>query len=264
MDDSVEEERSAPEVSDHVTLPVGVDDGTGTRFREVVVDEMSGIDDELVSGKKSGGNGAKGLSLVLCRCIQSIEGLVEQKKNSESLIDRQIVRRMTQADRDYLVSRIFMLGGADDAVMQGKCPRCETSREEEVFMSDLQVVRWPDDKPPGFEFELPVGYRGQDGKLHRKGWMDFPTGAIQENIATLKGALIITAMLTACIKRLGSLETVDQEIVKRFKSRDRRYLMDELKFKAPGLRQWKEVTCSECDKAFDIRVDMSSFFDSRR
>lgn len=267
MDDTLEEQATAPEVSDHVTLPVGVEDASGVRHREVIIDEMSGIDDELVSGKKAGGNGAKGLTLVLCRCIQSIEGMVEQKKNPESLIERDIVRRMTQADRDYLVSRIFMLGGSDEATMQGSCPRCGISNEEEIHMSDLPVIQWPADKPLEIPFELPIGYR-QTGRgpdvVHKTGVMRLINGVDQENLAQLGGAAIVTGLLAMCVKKLGTLENMDQEIAKRLKSRDRRYLMELLRTETPGLRQWKTVSCSGCSREMAIRVDMTSFFDSRK
>lgn len=257
------------EISDHVTLPIGLDH-EGQRYRHVVIDEMSGVDEELVSNKKkTGGNGSKAVSLVLCRCIQEIPGLLERKNNSDSLIDRELVRKMYQCDRDYLVSRIHMLAGNDETVMAGKCPRCDEVYEEDVLMSRLPVTEWPSDKAAEFEFELPVGYtvtdRGKSPVTHTKGTFKFPRGIEQEMVASIRDnpGLANSAMIASCIKGLGTVGTIDQEIAKGLKTRDRRHLMEEVKLKMPGMRQWKTHDCQGCGREFDLVVDMTAFFRGR-
>ena len=266
---SIEEyipDHSEYEISDTVRLPVGLEID-GVRYREVVIDEMCGIDDHNLSSKKVSGNGAKGVSIILSRCIQEIDGFLKRKPDSSKLCDRSIPRKLTVIDRDYLISRIYMLGGENDVVMAGKCPRCGTAWEEDAKISEMDVIEWPEDQPLEIEFELPVGITMvEDGetKTHKKGVLRFPTGREQEFVGDLGSpAMIFDAMFASCIKKLGDLTDIDQELMKRLKSRDRRFLLQFLQERLPGIRQWKIVKC-DCGREFDITADLTTFFDGRK
>ena len=253
--------------SDTVRLPVGIEID-GERIRNVVIDEMSGVDDHNLASKKAGNNGAKGTTIVLSRCIQEVEGLLPAKQNPEKLFDRSLARNMTVVDRDFLLAKIYQLGGEDEVVMAGTCPRCSTPWEEDMKLSELEVIEWSDDDPLELEFELPAGYVHVDesGKkmVHKRGLVRFATGKDQERIAEITNAAqAFDAMFAACITKLGDFDSVDQEMVRRFKSRDRRYLLQFLQMNLPGLRQWKIVKCS-CGREFDITTDLTAFFDGRR
>jgi len=256
------------DISDAVRLPVGLE-VNGTRYREVVIDEMTGVDDHNLSSKKVSTNGAKGVSMILNRCIQEVPGYLDQKRDPSKLFNRSLAQNLTVIDRDYLISRIYMLGGENDVVMAGKCPRCGDSWEEDTKLSDMEVIEWPEDKPLEIEFELPVGLTTvKDGKrvIHKKGRLRFPTGKEQERVGDLDSpASAFDAMFAACIVELGELasEDIDQTTMRNMKSRDRRYLMRHMQVSLPGLRQWKIVKC-ECGRLFDITADLTAFFDGRQ
>jgi len=269
IDDPQEDaqESSNNDVSDTVRLPVGLEID-GTRYRNVVIDEMSGIDDHNIASKKSGNNGAKAVSLILNRCIQEVEGHLKQKQNPDKMFDRSLARKLTVVDRDFLLSKIFQLGGDTEALMAGQCPRCEAVWEEEVKFADLDVVEWPEDDKMEIAFTLPAGLRVVEKgvvKVYHEGTLRFPTGKDQELAGELgdNAAVVFDAMFAACITSLGDLEEVDRESMRTLKSRDRRYLAQILQSELPGLRQWKIVKCT-CGKKFDINVDLTSFFGGRR
>lgn len=261
-------EDSAQETtSEYVELPIGIEI-EGIRYRRVVIDETTGVDEQLASNKKkTGGNGAKAMSLVLCRSIQEIEGLVERKKNPDSLIDRKYVREMFQPDRDFLFSRIQILVGNDTSALRGRCKDCGESYEEEIFLSEREVRKWPDKEPCELSFELPKGYlehkSRKDSVLHRNGILRFPRGRDQENLIPLakdNTARAMSAMFAACITKLGELNGIDQEIAAKLKSSDRRYLFGLIREKMPGLKQWEDVVCPECGRTIEALVDLSGFF----
>lgn len=255
------------ELSDTLRLPVGLDI-EGTRYRTVVIDEMSGVDDHNIASKKAGNNGAKAVTLILCRCIQEVEGHLQRKDNPEKMFDRSLARKLTIVDRDFILSRIFQLGGDTEALMAGQCPRCSSVWEEEVPFSSLPVVEWPDDEPLEIPFRLPAGLRVVEKgvvKIYKEGIVRFPTGKIQELVGDIgdNGAAAFDALFSSTIKKLGDLDSVDQDMVKSLKSRDRRYLQQHMQASLPGLRQHKQVKCS-CGCKFDITVDLAAFFDGRR
>ncbi len=253
---------------EEITLPVGIAK-EGQRYRKVVIEEMCGIDEHLISSKKAQGNGAVGMTMVICRCIQEVEGLLPKKQNTEAQFDRSLGRAMTQVDRDYIISRIQLLGGNNDVIMAGECPRCSRVWEETVLLSSLPVTSWPEDKPTYVEFELVRGVsyvdkESKEKKRAKKGKIRFPTGKDQEGAASLDTIVQqMDAMLAACIFDLEGIGTLDTETAKRLKSIDRRDLMETLRTELPGIRQWKEVKCT-CGKNFIISVDLTSFFEGRR
>lgn len=256
------------EPSEFVRLPIGIEKG-GVRYRDVVIDELSGVDEALIANKKkTGNNSAKGLTLVLARAIQSIEGLVPRKKNPDTLIDHMIPRIMYQADRDFLFSRIQLLSERDETLMRGTCPKCQTVYEEDVLISERPVKEWPEDKPCELEFELKKGYlevvKNKNPIAHKKGVIRFTKGKDQEAVAQFamdNPGQAMTAILAACITKLGTLDNIDQTIASRIKSRDRRLLFNLIRDEAPGMKMWEFKTCYECgyDKVEAI-VDVSAFF----
>jgi hypothetical protein len=260
-----DEEEFVPEET--VRLPVGISKD-GVRYREVTLEEMCGIDEHLVAKKDSQQNGALATSRVLCRCIQEVEGLLPKKPNPETQFDRSLAKALAQPDRDFLLSRIQLLGGNDWVIMAGKCPRCNAVWEENTRLSQLPVNHWPDDKPLYLEFELirgvPIMEKGKVVGQAKKGKLRFPTGADQEMAGSLSTlAEQMDGMLAACIFDLEGIGTLDSGTVKRLKSTDRQHLMEMVSRELPGLRQWKEVKC-DCGKKFAISVDLTSFFDARR
>lgn len=260
------EEQTVQEVvSDHISLPIGLE-VEGTRYRSVVIDELCGKDEELATDKKkTQGNGAVGLTLVLCRAIQEISGLVERKRNAEHMVNRDHVRNLYQADRDFILSRMLILADRDETVYTGRCS-CGEEFEESALISKVPVVVWPDGKPCGFEFTLPKGVRDEKGVVHTKGWMRFPRGVEQELVAPLareSQGRAMTAILAACVTKIGDIDQIDQDLMRSLASRDREYLMGQVKINIPGLRQWKEVECWSCGRTFDAIVDLTDFFGGR-
>lgn len=252
------------EISDRVRLPVGLE-VDGVRYRDLIIDEMTGIDDHNLASKKSGNNGAKGITVMISRCVQEVidNPNYPRKQNSEKLFDRKFARSLTIIDRDFLLAQIYLYSGEEEVIQAGVCPRCDTPYEEPVQLADLEVVEWPDESPLEIEFELPRGYVHQ-GKTHKQGALRFPTGKEQEKVGDIQNpAQVFDALFAACLVRLGDITSFDQEMMKRMKSMDRRYLMNYLQTALPGLRQWKTVRC-KCGREFEIHADLTSFFDGRR
>lgn len=252
------------EMSDHVRLPVGLE-VDGVRYREVVIDEMTGVDDHNIASKKAGNNGGKGVTVMISRCVQEVVGNPDypQKKFPEKLFDRKLARSLTIVDRDFLLAQIYMHSGEEEVIQAGVCPRCDTPWEEPAKLVDLEVVEWPDESPLEINFELPRGFR-HEGELHKEGKIRFPTGKEQEKIGEMQNsARIFDALFASCLINLGDLTSFDQEMMKRMSSKDRRYLMNYLQTALPGLRQWKTVRC-RCGREFEIHADLTSFFDGRR
>jgi hypothetical protein len=260
------QELEGQEISDHVILPVGIKKD-GQLYRELYIEQMCGIDDHNIASKARNKNGSVAVSLVLCRCIQEIPGLLARKTNSEKMFDRALARAMCVPDRDYVLSRIYMLSGQDDAIMAGECQRCERAWEEDVKLSELPIIAWNEDKPWEISFKLNRGFAVNEGGetiFHKEGNLRFPTGKDVETLGNISNmAEAVDAIVAACITKVGDLSSVDQEMVKRLTSLDRQELMTSIQNDLPGMRQWKEVRC-QCGATVEVRLDLSSFLNVRR
>jgi hypothetical protein len=82
-----------------------------------------------------------------------------------------------------------------------------------------------------FEFTLPRGYIGSDGRLHKKGRMRLATA--MDEIAPLRDprvraneAYLVIILLARVITRLGDVEVIDTGVIENLFSADLAFLQD--------------------------------------
>lgn len=262
-------EDTAPEFipEDTIRLPVGLRK-EGAVYRNLTIDELCGVDDHIVAGGKAGSNGAKAMSMVICRAVQEVPGLLRPKSDPTKMFNREFARALTELDRVFLITRIFMLSGRNASAFVGRCRHCKKVHNEKVYLSQLKVEEWPDDKPPEVKFELKNGFRAKmdSGEVvyHKEGILRFPTGKESELLGKVENEAEATdSLLAACIVRVGDYGRVDTEMVKSLKRQDREELMYSLSESLPGIKQGKWVTC-DCGIDMELRLDLISFFEGRR
>ncbi len=82
-----------------------------------------------------------------------------------------------------------------------------------------------------FEFTLPRGYIGSDGKLHKKGKMRLATaideiGPLRDPRVRANQAYLVIILLARVITQLGNLEVIDTGVIENMFSADLAYLQD--------------------------------------
>ncbi len=84
-----------------------------------------------------------------------------------------------------------------------------------------------------FDFELPVGYMDDDGRVHRLATLRKMTGHEEALLADRKlrhnGGMLVTELLASCLRQLGELKPVDRQVVSQLSSADRNYLLLQLR-----------------------------------
>lgn len=244
-----------------VTLPVGFYK-EGARYREVVVDEMCGVDEENMSEASAAKNSSVAVTRLLQRAIQEIVGHTPAKTNPMVMLPEGLIRSMTLADRDTLLIAVRSASDPDPIKLNSKCPKCEGENEDLVDPDSIEIREW-DDGEPKVEFELPRGHIDAAGKAHKLGVLRLPTGKDQEKIIPFirssqgKG---MTMMLTSLMEQLGELKVVDSTIISRLSTKDRKYLMDKIASSMPGPRLSKQVVCGHCQHEYDTPIGTAHFF----
>lgn len=250
------------ESADTITLPIGIEKD-GKRYRTVIIDEMTGLDEEILANPKHKASPGRAITNLLQRVIQEVPGLMDAKANPTKLAPKPMVINMYQADRDAILIGLRRLSFGDTITTQWKCSRCGEPNEEEVDFTELDTREWDEDEDCVLEFELPRGVVSPDGKRLKTGVLRFPTGADTERVSKMArqdpgGAT--SALLAALIKDIEGMP-VDANVTKRMASRDRQYLGELFKSELPGVQLTVDLTCPDCGSFHpEHRVDLSGFF----
>lgn len=250
--------------SEEVILPIGIRH-EGQVYRRVIMDEMTGVDEENMARKTIRNNGAKAVSVLLQRTIQEIPGLVDRKTNPNDKIDASIIRGMFVADRDFLLINLRAMSMEESLEVEVQCPNCKTMNPLSVPFTDLDFMEWeaPEENPtakPGIEIDLPRGIVDADGNVHEKVIWNFPTGKQQERLAALQRHQVQTATIAACVEVPTMEGPLDTETVKRMYSRDREHIMLVAKEWTPGLDLRIEMICDGCDWSWLSEISPANFF----
>jgi hypothetical protein len=251
-------------IYERVRLPVGIRKD-GSIFRDVFIDEMSGVDEEILSSPKFKASPVRALTTLLQRCVQEIPGLMEPKKDPFTLAPLEVLRSMYQIDRDHLVAAVRRISLGDEVITDWQCRYCKVDNEDRALLSELPVVEWPDDRATTFPFEIEKGAQVGD-KLYKKGTLKLLSGVDAEQVAASvarnpEGAG--TAFLAALIVSWedGTRPTIDS--LRKMRSSDRGKLAELVRDQMPGLRMMHDIVCASCGRLNEsVEVDASGFFAS--
>ena len=111
-----------------------------------------------------------------------------------------------------------------------------------------------------FDFELPVGYSDDDGRLHRMATLRKMTGHEEALLADRKlrrnGGKLVTELLSNCLQQLGDLKPVTHLVVSRLTSADRNYLLLELRKITFGQEMEANYVCPICGETTYVLEDL--------
>lgn len=251
---------------DLVRIPIGIEHN-GSRLTQVQIDELCGVDEEIMTTRKLALNSSKMTTELLRRVIQEVKGLppeVLDKRGRYEKMSSDVCTRMYGPDRDTLTLAICALDNPETvAHSQFTCKNqaCSNQVQDETHIREIPIRIWPEDQPASIPFLLPKGIPGPGGKeMQKAGTLMFPTAMQQEAASVAQNpAEGMNVLLRGCIKRIG-VSIVDSVVMKRMSLRDRAYLNNLLASKLPGPDLDKAWTCDACGEQNVGRVNISGFF----
>lgn len=108
----------------------------------------------------------------------------------------------------------------------------------------------------GIACVLPGGYRDRNGGVHRDVALAPMTGREEESLADRIGTtpvpVLVTALLTSCMRRLGTFQPVPMDVVRDLLVADRAFLLLKLRQLAFGDRVLAVLDCPACDRPMDV------------
>jgi hypothetical protein len=110
------------------------------------------------------------------------------------------------------------------------------------------------------EFNLPIGYTDDDGKLHRTVILRKMTGKEEAILADRKnqrnGGRLVTELLHSCLVRLGDMPKNGTSSIENMYSADRNYLLLKLRTITFGSELPARYTCPACSEALQVVEDL--------
>jgi hypothetical protein len=109
-------------------------------------------------------------------------------------------------------------------------------------------------------FSLPAGYLGEDGTLHTEAQLALLTGRDEEFLTSMPEDIClstaVTALLGRCLKRVGTIEHVDEELARDLLVCDRNYLVLKLREMTFGARVDAVLRCLACARPMDVTFSL--------
>jgi hypothetical protein len=236
-------------------LPGGILSNTGTLHKVILVRELTGVDEELLSDRRFR-NSVDQVTELLVRAIQRVEGM-------EAPIDERLVADMLIGDRDYIVLRLRQITMGDQVHQVMRCPNtaCGEKVDVEFLVSEIPVKR-VDQLQATYEFELSCPAITDDERSHR-GFLRLPTGRDQSAIADMSNvnpAAANTRLFSRIVLSLGKRETIDEELVRALSMKVRSEITAFLRDVSPGPDLTIDTQCPHCGSGIMYPFDLCDFF----
>jgi hypothetical protein len=133
--------------------------------------------------------------------------------------------------------------------------------EEEEAVLEVETPQQPARRQAGFEFELPVGYVDEDGRVHRTAVLRKMTGRDEAIMADRRnrnsGARMMSELLASCLVELGTVTGPGLTVVQKLYSADRYYLLMKLREITFGCDLSATYSCPTCKESVTLVEDIS-------
>lgn len=251
----------------NVKLPIGIEGPDGTRYRDVVIDEMCGLEEEVLASSDLRDSPSKMNTMLIRRILQEVPGLLPAKSSTTELVDENFVRDMYQADRDELVIAMLKQSLAEPTrVVRPICTNCGVAQAPVTLdLRKLVSTEWPAHEKAGFKVDLPHGAT-EGSRTYKTGWYRFPRGSDFE--AASDGCdnvqIIMSKMYAQCLTMDDPGCIFDFELARRLLKRDRDYLALKLMDVLPGTKPTSSKPCVHCHADVITVLRVTDFFDPIR
>lgn len=258
VEDAFGDARSPQET---VTLPCGLFrevaepgsmDGAGKLYRLVVLREMTGVEEDIVTDATMPGDVK--LDMLLANGISAFVSEDGERIENKAEIAKIVRRELPTVDRTYLVLRLRILSLGHLFPFEARCASCGTDASKTVDLRDLEVRPAPEPTKRLFEVTLPSG---------RKARWRIPTGVDEASLAKRIGAghdLMTRVMEMRVIEVDGQPSTY--EALRGLSTRDRGALRKNFDAQEGHLDTTVDATCAACGNKFETTIGIAgpSFF----
>ena len=239
-------------------LPGGYFAPDGSCFKEVKIRQLTGKEEEIVIGLNLQVNIPELLTQILANCIENIGPIKE--------IDPIVIQKLLICDRDYILLKLRQMTFGDMINANIHCPNdiCGKEMEIDFDLKNIEIDR----KDIGNGIFLHTlssisSYKDQSGIVHSDVEFRLPTIGDQEQIVKIYGenqSKALTLLLAKCIKRIGSITLINENLVQSLSINARREINQKMQEVSPKVDLFLNIQCPECEYKFATPFDIQNFF----
>lgn len=226
----------------------------GKDYKNIVIREVMGFDEEEVSKTHYKKNPAALLITLIWRCIAEVKG-------TDKMPEKQDIKNLPVGILDELTIAIRKLSIGNELEIRAFCPNKECKKPHESYMDLDEIERRPG-KYGGQDATLPRGTTIKGKKCTKVKLRDID-GNVQERFIKMNEAemdrfgVLNTEFLHACVVSIGGHEVSKKEI-SGLTRMDRRYLSLLLK-DAPGPSTRLDIVCEHCGEEYEHAINILDF-----
>jgi hypothetical protein len=253
------------------TLPCGYLDSEGVLHTEVLVNEITGREEDMLAGNKVPDQ--KKMSQLITACVGRIGSITERSKIAAAIPD------MLIGDRIFLLLAIRRTSLGDNYPYADQCPSCKQESLMSINLGELEVTPMPDPKKRIYDVRMP-------SKKACREWADTgelpaseaanPTGhtvrfrpvngADEERMGQVQNKEEALSKQLAIRVELINGKPPDVETMQVLSLAERMYLRDVVFDRVDGgVETTLDVTCPKCSHDYKRELDikqMGFFFPS--
>lgn len=252
------------------TLPCGFLDATGTLHSDVVVREITGREEDMLTGDKIPDK--KKISELLTRCITRLGSLTDKSAIVAA------VPELLVGDRVFLMIAIRRTALGDNYPFKDKCPDCEKESLMSINLGALEISPMPEPLKRSFDARLP-------SRAALLAWSDEGEVPAAEKLAPTGHTLRFRPANGRDEEKFSKVKNEDEALSESLKTRvelldgkpptvealqtltfsERAYIRDLFEEADGGVETTIEVSCPKCDFEYTRELDlgqMGFFFPS--
>ena len=229
-----------------VTLPTGLLDEEGKLHNSVLLNEMTGEEEDILASNRM--TAVQKTSLILENCVQAIGPF---GKENEKL--KHYIKSLSLNDRLFLLIQIRVISLGESFNFKIACPSCAKSSNQTVTLNDFKVVGLADPYRQTWSGELPRSKKKYECKIQN--------GYDEDNQKNINEDDILSSIIMTRLKKLDD-KNVTMSAVKKLPVADRNHLRAEMKDAEGSIDNKLEINCPHCKFEFESEIDIgnASFF----
>lgn len=245
-------------------LPCGLlDEITGEIHKEFEVIESTGYVEEAIAGVARKTGGANVINKLLELCVVRVGKFIREEMKPKDWY-REVVLKLSIPDQDFIAYKIRQISNDTEIESNHQCPACRAKLKYNFKVEDLPFKSYTGNEKQTVIFELPKGFKGKDGKLHKEVKMRMPNGYDREVVlplARVNESKSMTLMLARICEFTDGYPLNDIEL-KLMKTMDRKYLEKQLRELVDfGIKAEVTIECHKCGNIFDSNLSaLDNFF----
>lgn len=235
---------------DGFQLPTGYLDGNGEVHTDVVLSELSGEDEDLLTARKMS------MPLRMQKIMENrIESIGSYRKGCPDWSN--IVRSLVATDRVFLMIKIRIISLGHLFSFKSKCTDedCGNYSSQTVSLNDFNIKGLPDPTKRAWSGTLPNSKFTYSAKVQ--------TGREESKIDKIKNQKdLLSLAMMARLTELNDKSPVTLDMLKRLGFADRQFLRDEFQKHEGDIDNDVDVECPHCGYEYKTTIDIGdvSFF----